>query len=107
MQAYSDPTREPEPYALPDLEVWEDRLIVAECRHCGETDIPLPESHVRAALPDEPGCQHCGGALTPVNLDGPFQWWGWHCFPGCLPDSDLHGPYDTESELVANLRGES
>lgn len=25
-------------------------------------------------------------------------WYWWACFPGCIPDSDPHGPFDTEDE---------
>ena len=29
--------------------------------------------------------------------------WYWHaCFPGCLPEGDLSGPFETEEEAVAN-----
>jgi hypothetical protein len=28
----------------------------------------------------------------------------WYATPGCLPDSDPYGPYNTESEAVENMR---
>lgn len=34
---------------------------------------------------------------------------GWYfcsCFPGCLPDSDPIGPFETEEEAVSYLRGD-
>ena len=34
-------------------------------------------------------------------LDG---WYVWACFPGCLPDGDPFGPYDTEAEAVNEWR---
>jgi len=31
--------------------------------------------------------------------------WYWQaCFPGCLPDGDANGPFDTEAEAVADAR---
>lgn len=34
-------------------------------------------------------------AEAKFGFDGPG--WYWHaCFPGCLPDSDPNGPFDTE-----------
>lgn len=34
--------------------------------------------------------------------------WFWHaCFPGCLPDSDLFGPFDTEAEAVADAQSQN
>jgi hypothetical protein len=29
--------------------------------------------------------------------------WYWHaCFPGCIPDSDAIGPFQTEAEAIAD-----
>lgn len=27
-------------------------------------------------------------------------WYYWFCFPGCLPDSDPIGPFETEDEAI-------
>jgi hypothetical protein len=35
------------------------------------------------------------------NLQG---WYYWACFPGCLPDSDPIGPFETENEAIADAR---
>ena len=33
--------------------------------------------------------------------------WYWHaCFPGCLPDGEPMGPFDSEGLAIANARGE-
>jgi hypothetical protein len=34
-------------------------------------------------------------------------WYFWYCFPGCLPDSEPFGPYDTEAEAIAAAQEES
>jgi hypothetical protein len=34
----------------------------------------------------------------------PAGWYWWACFPGCMPDSDPHGPFDTEAEATADAR---
>ncbi len=70
---HSDPTRESDPYALPDLEVFYARK--------GE----LP-SETEGDEPSEAG----------------FYYWA--CFPGCMPDSDPIGPYDTEAEALDDAR---
>lgn len=31
----------------------------------------------------------------------------WYCFPGCLPDSDPIGPFDTYAEAFAAMRDDS
>ena len=34
--------------------------------------------------------------------------WYWQaCFPGCLPDSDPVGPFDSEAEALADAQSES
>jgi hypothetical protein len=68
MRVYSDPTRENETYALPDVEVW-----------------------------------YQGDAKQDSDCDGP-GWYYWFCFPGCLPDSDPFGPYDTQAAAIAAMR---
>ena len=77
-QAYSDPSRESDPHALPDLEVF----------YMGEKDM-------------EPDTVWQWG-------DGSFRepgWYWWSCFPGCLPDSDPEGPFSSEAEALDAARG--
>lgn len=37
-----------------------------------------------------------------VNEDGCYYWWS--CFPGCLPDSDPIGPFDTYEDALAAVQ---
>lgn len=64
-QVYSDPTRESDPHALPNIEVFKN--------------------------------------LEPADFAGEGWYW-WPCFPGCLPDGDPVGPFDTEAEAIADAR---
>jgi len=64
MQVYSDPKREAEEHALPDVEVF----FYTDYDHHAEN----PEDSL------EPG------------------YYFWYCFPGCLPDGEPFGPYETE-----------
>ena len=78
-QIYSDPSRESEPYALPNVEVFgvsqmEVNYNLANLDHADEYTIT------------EPG------------------WYWWSCFPGCLPDSDPFGPFATEAEAIADAQ---
>jgi hypothetical protein len=34
----------------------------------------------------------------------PAGWYWWACFPGCLPDSDPCGPFETEAEALADAQ---
>lgn len=67
-QHYSDPSRENDPHALPNVEVF-------------HSDWFHPEEG--------------------VLLEG---WYWWACFPGCLPDSEPNGPFETEAEAVADAQ---
>jgi len=67
MQAYSNPKRESDPHALPDVEVWfEDGERLYE-----------------------------------------LGWYWWTCLPGCLPDSDPVGPFETEADALADAQADS
>jgi hypothetical protein len=75
-QAYSNPARENDPHALPDVEVWKH-----ECN--GDCDSTERNDETT-----------CGGP----------GWYWWPCFPGCLPDSDPIGPFATEAEALADAQ---
>jgi hypothetical protein len=74
---YSDPSRESDPHALPDAEVfYADAGDLDECFGLGDDD-------------DEPS---------------PAGWYAYACFPGCLPDGDPCGPFDSEAEAIEEWR---
>ena len=75
---YSDPSRETDPHALPDVEVFE----IDDPDYCDN--------------PDE-------GGEPAYKFSGP-GWYYWFCFPGCLPDGEPIGPYETEELAVADMR---
>jgi hypothetical protein len=78
-QHYSDPKRENDPHALPDLETF----------YVSESDVTHYGDH---ELLDN------GEAITEAG------WYWWACFPGCLPDSEPNGPFKTEEEALENAR---
>lgn len=50
---------------------------------------------------------HVPGDYNPETEDGeplPEGWYWWPCFPGCLPDGDPNGPFDTEDEALGDAR---
>ena len=86
-QHYSDPTRESDPHALPDVEVF--YIDTPTCDHCG-----------RQAKAGTETCRACGAILPEFEAG-----WYWRsCFPGCLPDSEPNGPFDTEAEALADAQ---
>ena len=74
MQIYTDKTRETDPHALPNAEVFHH--LPSDCPACAQDACTL------AAL----------------------GWYWWACFPGCLPDGEPNGPFDTEAEAIADAQ---
>lgn len=72
---YSNPKRADDPHALPDVEVF-----YVSKGDLADTGFD-PENG-----PSEPG------------------WYWWACFPGCMPDGDASGPFDTEDAALADAR---
>lgn len=98
-QAYSDPKRASMPHALPDVEVWCDRVSVVSCR-CGDYDVPLDSAHATG----EVYCPSCERPAESVEDTDREAWWWWSCFPGCMPDSDPFGPFETEQEALEDAQ---
>lgn len=101
MQAYSSPDREDEPHALPDLEIFQrtaeecaldDEDLVAE--YLKEFKLANFNSRDRARMID--------AIIEREHIKG--GWFYWYCFPGCMPDSEAMGPYDTADEARTAAR---
>lgn len=103
-QYYSDPSREHDPHALPDLEVWSDYITIVRSK-CGEFEVGRESESARGF------CPSCERATCVDDLDeGGVErtermgWFYWFCFPGCLPDGDPVGPFKTEGAALAAAR---
>lgn len=92
-QAYSNPDREQDPHALPDIELWQSYHI-----NCTECD--------RTIATDEPTGPYCCPECELINSTPRTKsgWFYWYCFPGCLPDSDPVGPFKTKAEALADAQ---
>ena len=78
MRFYSDPSRESDPYALSDCEVF--------------------FSHENDHTRDTVFWNDCD--------DEPYEsgFYFWNCLPGCLPDSGPFGPFKTEAAAIEHAR---
>jgi hypothetical protein len=85
-QFYTDPSRESEPTALPDAEVFYVET--------GEWGWLKNGDRIQTGDPD-------WDEVTDTNEAG-YYWWS--CFPGCLPDGQPNGPFETEEEAIADAR---
>ena len=75
-QFYFDESRESEPHALPDGEVF---------HHDSRDNVTFEN-----------------GELSHYGMETGWYWWA--CFPGCLPDGDPMGPFATEAEALEDAR---
>lgn len=93
---YSDPAREADPNALPNVEVWSCETI--ECDDCGA--VFAADHGVKL---DRVECGECGA----VGFSSRGVAW-WYAFgsPGCLRDSEPCGPYDTREQALDAAREE-
>jgi hypothetical protein len=98
-QHYSNPERESDPHALPDLEVFE--LTAAEV---AERDEDMVFEYMRrhefrlASMNSRTREQMIDAMIAENGIQGGYFYW--YCFPGCMPDSDAIGPYTTHAEAV-------
>lgn len=102
-QAYSNPEREADPHALPDIEVFQltaeeaaeiDDELVWEYMQRREFRLAMMNSKVRAAMVD--------AIVAEQGIRGGWFWWS--CFPGCMPDSSPIGPFETYQEALDDAR---
>lgn len=99
-----DPSRADDPFALPNLEVFCQPIATVWCRDCGGCVGQRPFAD-NENVGDEAPCLECGRpALLTVQGGNGLGWWYWHCFPGCLPDSDPCGPFPSEEEALKAAR---
>lgn len=106
MQFYFDPDRESDPYALPDGEVFE--LTAREAAELdGELVYEYSKRHeFRLANMNSKMCNAMLDAIIEEQgIKGGWFWWA--CFPGCLPDSDPIGPFDSAQAAIDDARATS
>ena len=78
-QIYSDPERENDPYALPNIEVF------------GVSQMEVNYNLANLDHADEYTITESG-------------WYWWACMPGYMPDGDPNGPFETEQEAIADAK---
>jgi hypothetical protein len=99
-QHYSDPSRESDKWALPDIEVFQltarevaerDEDAIYEYMKDPRFKLAAMNGRIRDAMFDE--------MIEDEGITG--GWFYWYCFPGCMPEGDAMGPYDTHAEALA------
>jgi hypothetical protein len=107
MQAYSDPSREDDEHALPDLEIFQ--MTADEVATSGQYDDEIAElmrqpGYRLASMNGRARDALIAALIEEQGISG--GWFYWYCFPGCLPDSAPMGPYDTAEAARTAAREE-
>src|SRR5574343_568905 len=90
MQAYSDPQRESDETALPDLEIFQ--MTAEEVAQQDEDAMHEALKRFPLANLNSRDRDHAvAWAIAEYGITG--GWYYWYCFPGCLPDSEPIGPF--------------
>lgn len=83
---YLNPADEKDPYRLPNVEVfWVDEGEWFWDENGNRTDDRSDEEGIPYSSCDK-------------------GYYYWFCFPGCMPDSNPYGPFETEEEAIENCR---
>jgi hypothetical protein len=88
-QEYSNPKRASDPHSLPDIEVFHHEHAKREL--CALNAGHKSELYGECITDDEGDCLGTG-------------WYWQSCLPGCLPDSEPMGPFDTYEQALADAR---
>jgi len=106
MQAYSDPSRENDEFALPNLEIFE--LTAAEV---AERDEDMVHDYMKrrefrlAGFNSRDRGRMLDAMVEEEGIEG--GWFYWYCFPGCMPDSEPVGPFKTRDEALQAARADA
>jgi len=104
-QAYSDPSREDDAYALPDIEVFYLTAEEVATQTDEDRQYEWLKQYPLATMNSRDRQAMLDAMIEAEGITGGWFWWS--CFPGCLPDSEPMGPYDTEAEALANAQDDS
>jgi hypothetical protein len=95
---YSNPMRETDPHALPDVWVYQ---VTAE--EVAESDEELVREYLRrfplATMNSGERDRMVSAIVEEEEISGGWAWC--YCLPGCLPDSGIMGVYPTAQEAIA------
>jgi len=86
MRLYSDPEREHETHALPDVEVF--RMTASDFINSDEG------SWMHERMSDD----------LDADADALAGFYYWYCFPGCMPEGDPIGPFRLQEQAIEDMR---
>lgn len=99
---------------MASVEIWRDAVLTVVCAQCNsEMDLAAESVHANAHRRELDGelvarCPDCASDCPMPTPTGRAGYFWWSCLPGCLPDSEPQGPFETfrEAQAAANADGE-
>ena len=102
-QAYSNPSRASDPYALPDVELFyvsASEFITATKDSWAYDAVCNDHDLEEGSVPSQKEKN-----ISSENLSGFYYWF---CFPGCLPESEYpFGPFTSEQDALTDAQSDS
>lgn len=98
---YSNPERESDEYALPNIEIFQ-----LTAQECAAADEDLVYEYMKrhefrlAGMNSRTREKMLDAIVENEGIKGGFFWQA--CFPGCLPDGEAVGPFETYAEAKAD-----
>jgi hypothetical protein len=102
-QHYSNPAREDDDFALPDIEVFQ-----LTAREVAEMDEDMVFEYMKrhefrlASMNGRDRERMFDAMIEEEGIQGGWFWWS--CFPGCLPDSSPMGPFASHAEALKDAQ---
>lgn len=82
-----------------NIECWQDRISIVHCS-CGDYETAHDSAHATMSTAYCPSCER-EVPIEDIEDTNRRGWFYWYCFPGCLPDSSLFGPFATRTDALA------
>lgn len=81
------------------VEWWSEEAYEVTCK-CGVYTVNAARAEPFPTI----DCPSCGADVREADVKptGQAKWWWWTCMPGCLPDSDVFGPFDSEAQCLTD-----
>lgn len=96
---YFTPELAADPTKLPNIETFQ--AAFAYCNECHSLSYEIAAPTAGYSKPCED--RECQMDEVRVKLDR-FGWFYWICQPGCLPDSEPFGPFESEEAALKDAR---
>jgi hypothetical protein len=104
-QEYSDVERENDPCALPDIEVFQltaEEVAESGAYHDEQHEFMQRREFRLACMNSRDRAKLLDAMASELGIRGGWFWQS--CFPGCLPDSEPIGPFDSYDAALADAR---